>query len=342
MAKILITGGAGFIGSALVRDLASRGNDLTVIDKLSYSGDLARLQDFMTKIRFHQIDLADAAAVDPLLQSERPQVIVHLAAETHVDRSILHPGPFVLSNVLGTANLLQAAVRANVTRFVQISTDEVYGSLLAKSTRGFEEADPLLPNSPYAASKASADHLVRAFHHTYGLPALIVRPSNNYGPWQHPEKLIPLTVAKALRHERVPLYGTGENRRTWLFVEDGVQAIVRVMESGREGEIYNVGSGEEHDNLEVVHAILDFLNKDRALVRHVADRPAHDYRYVVDTAKIEKEIGWAPRMPFMTGLEQTVRWCVENQDWLFEKLSEVEDYPGHFSLGNIQPVKKAF
>ncbi len=317
----MITGAAGFIGSAFARLAVSKGFTPVCVDKLSYAGDLERLKSAADKIRFHKADIADKGAVGEIIKAEGPQAIVHFAAETHVDRSILDPGIFITANVIGTENLLELALRHGIKKFVHISTDEVYGDLPAGDAK-FLETDCLLPNSPYSASKASADMFARAFRKTYDFPVITVRPSNNYGPWQYPEKLIPLCIEKAMRGESIPLYGKGENIRTWLFVEDCAEAVMRVFEAGRAGETYNIGSSEEKTNRDVISAILKHLGKDEKLVKNVPDRPGHDFRYAVDTAKIEKETGWRARTSFEEGIERTVRWYSDHGDWLFRKAEE--------------------
>ena len=323
--KVLITGAAGFIGSAFTRLAVSKGLLPVCVDKLSYAGDLERLKSVADRIGFHKVDIADREAAGRIIASERPQAIVHFAAETHVDRSIIDPASFITANVIGTENLLELALHYGVERFVHVSTDEVYGDLQAGAA-GFRETDCLAPNSPYSASKASADMFVRAFRKTFGFPVVTVRPSNNYGPWQYPEKLVPLCIAKAMRDESIPLYGKGENIRTWLFVEDCAEAIMGVLEAGMPGEIYNIGSAEEKMNRDVIGAILKYLGKGEELVKSVPDRPGHDFRYAVDTAKIEKELGWRSKVRFDEGIEKTVRWYTEHGDWLFRKAGEARAF----------------
>ncbi|MDA8085276.1 MAG: GDP-mannose 4,6-dehydratase [Nitrospiraceae bacterium] len=270
--KIMITGAAGFIGSAFARLAVSNGIVPVCVDKLSYAGDMERLKSAAEKMHFHRADVADKEAMEHIIKSEGPQAIVHFAAETHVDRSILEPASFITANVFGTENLLELALKHGIRKFIHISTDEVYGDLRAGESK-FKETDCLLPNSPYSASKASADMFVRAFRKTFGFPVITIRPSNNYGPWQYPEKLIPLTIAKAMRDESIPLYGKGENIRTWLYVEDCAEAVMRVLDAGRDGETYNIGSAEEKMNRDVIGAILRHLGKGGELVKSVPDRP---------------------------------------------------------------------
>jgi dTDP-glucose 4,6-dehydratase len=324
--KLMITGAAGFIGSAFVRRLEGEASRVVVADALTYAGDRARLDDREGKIDFRLIDIADCAALSALFSEVCPDAIVHFAAETHVDRSILYPERFITSNVVGTTNLLSLARAHGVQRFVHISTDEVYGDLRAGESARFTEASPVLPNSPYSASKASADMFVRSYQKTYGLPVVTVRPSNNYGPWQYPEKLIPLTVAKIMLGEKIPVYGRGENIRTWLYVEDCADAILAVLKKGQVGEIYNIGSDEEAKNIDVVRRILSLMGAGEELIEYVADRPGHDFRYAVDSSKLRAEVGWRPSVDFETGMERTVLWYKEHREWLLDKKSRVDDF----------------
>jgi dTDP-glucose 4,6-dehydratase len=322
--NLLVTGGAGFIGSAFVRLAAESGLRPPVVDKLTYAGDLQRLLEVSQGMRIFQTDIADEEALEEVFTKVRPSAVVHFAAETHVDRSILSPREFVVSNVVGTTNLLSLSLKHGIERFVHISTDEVYGELPADKAVTFKETDPLLPNSPYSASKAAADMFARAYSKTFGLPCVTVRPSNNFGPYQYPEKLIPLTIARILNGEKIPVYGKGENIRTWLFVEDCVAGILRVLQDGRPGEIYNIGSREERQNIEIVKSLLDLLGGGEDLIEFVPDRPGHDYRYAVDTSKIERELGWSPAHSLKDGLSKTVQWYCDNRDWLFGKKAETE------------------
>jgi dTDP-glucose 4,6-dehydratase len=324
--KLIVTGGAGFIGSAFVRLAANRELDVAIVDKLNYAGDLQRLKEVFGKIRFYNVDITDERNLEEVFIKERPELIIHFAAETHVDRSIINPKDFVFSNVLGTANLLELSLKYEVQRFIHISTDEVYGEISPNKNIKFRETDLLLPNSPYSASKASADAFVRAFYGTYGLPVVIIRPSNNYGPWQYPEKLISLTIAKVLLNEKMPIYGRGENIRTWLFVEDCVEAVLSVIEKGKVGEIYNVGSEEERKNTDVVKRVLQIMGGDEDLIEFVADRPGHDFRYALDTTKIKNQTGWEPKVSFEEGLEGTIKWYMENKEWVLKKKSQVEEF----------------
>ncbi|WP_084667084.1 dTDP-glucose 4,6-dehydratase [Thermanaeromonas toyohensis] len=318
--KLLVTGGAGFIGSTFVRMAVARGYGVVVLDKLTYAGDTERLQG--TGVPFYRGDVKNRELVEAVLEHERVDAIVHFAAETHVDRSILDAFPFVETNVGGTQVLLDAARTRGIGKFVYVSTDEVYGELGRDGM--FTEESPMRPNSPYAASKAAADMLALAYHRTYGVPVCVVRPCNNYGPWQYPEKLIPVVIYKALAGQPVPVYGKGENVREWLYVEDCCTGILAVLEKGRPGTAYNLGSGEERTNLEVVRSILGLLGKDSGLIKFVKDRPGHDFRYRVDFSRAVRELGFRPRVAFPCGLELTVRWYLENRKWLFEKARQLE------------------
>ena len=332
--KVLVTGGAGFIGSAVCRLLVGElGMTVLNVDKLTYAANLASLKPIENDpaYAFHRANIADRAAIAALLGSFAPDAILHLAAETHVDRSIDGPGEFVKTNVEGTYVLLEAALeywralpaaRARGFRFHHVSTDEVFGSLGPEGK--FNEESRYQPNSPYAASKAAADHLVRAWHETFGLPAVISNSSNNYGPYHFPEKLIPLAILKALAGEPVPVYGKGDNVRDWLYVEDHARALHAVLTSGRAGEGYNIGGEGERTNLAVVTAICDLLDElvpgsphrpHAHLISFVADRPGHDRRYAMDTTKIRRDLGWQPRESFETGLRKTVRWYLDNRWW---------------------------
>ena len=332
--KVLVTGGAGFIGSAVVRHIV-RDTDWSVanVDKLTYAGNLESLAGTRTsnRHRHFKVDICDRAALDAVFQEVRPDAVLHLAAESHVDRSIDGAAPFIETNIAGTYTLLEAtlahwrsldeAARTRF-RFQHISTDEVFGSLGA--TGQFTETTPYQPNSPYSASKAASDHLVRAWHHTYGLPTLATNCSNNYGPYHFPEKLIPLVILRALGGESLPVYGKGENVRDWLHVEDHAEALTLVLRRGRPGETYNVGGDSERTNIEVVRAICTLLDEmlpgspnrpHEKLIKFVADRPGHDARYAIDASKIKTELGWRPRHNFDSGLSDTVRWFLDNRPW---------------------------
>jgi dTDP-glucose 4,6-dehydratase len=322
--KLLVTGGAGFIGSEFVRQAVRKGYQVAVVDALTYAGDLERLKEVEAKISFYQVDIKDYACLEEVFKQERPDAVVHFAAESHVDRSILEPRAFLQTNIEGTFNILELGKAFKVKRFVNVSTDEVYGEL--GDAGKFTEDSPLKPNSPYSVSKASQDMLGRAYFRTYGLPVITVRPSNNYGPWQYPEKLIPVVIAKALKDEPIPIYGTGQNVREWLYVSDCAEAILMVLERGIPGEVYNIASGIEKKNIEVVKAILKLLGKPKSLIEFVKDRPGHDYRYAMDASKINRELGWKAKTDFETGLALTVRWYLEHRDWLEKKVAELKDF----------------
>jgi dTDP-glucose 4,6-dehydratase len=333
---ILVTGGAGFIGSNFVLDwLAQRDEPVVNFDKLTYAGNLNNLSQVRQKPRhvFVHGDICDKQHVASLLSTHRPRAIVHFAAESHVDRSIHGPGEFITTNVNGTFSLLEAA-RAywsglNDTgraefRFLHVSTDEVYGSLGPKDPP-FSETTPYAPNSPYSASKAASDHLVRAYHHTYGLPVLTTNCSNNYGPYHFPEKLIPLMITNALAGKPLPIYGDGKNVRDWLYVADHCAAIRCVLADGKPGETYNIGGWNEKTNLEVVHTLCDILDElapksgsYRDQIAYVKDRPGHDRRYAIDAQKVERELGWKPAETFDSGIRKTVQWYLEHQEWVRE------------------------
>ncbi len=322
--KLIITGGAGFIGSEFTRQAVYRNFEVAVIDKLTYAGDLKRLEDVMDKITFYKCDITNKEFLNFIFKKEKPNVVIHFAAESHVDRSILDPSIFIKTNVEGTNTLLEVSKEHQIELFINIATDEVYGELGKEGQ--FYEHTALNPNSPYSVSKASSDMLGRAFYRTYNVPVITLRPSNNYGPWQYPEKLIPVVILKALKNESIPVYGSGENIREWLFVEDCVEAVLMVIQKGKAGEIYNIGSGYERKNIDAVRAILDILNKPHSLIGFVKDRPGHDFRYSLNTDKIKNELGWFAKTPFEEGLEKTVRWYLENISWVEEKLKFLQDY----------------
>jgi len=314
---VLVTGGAGFIGGNLVRFLRRERPDWTVVnlDRLTYAGNaesLADLRDDPKHVFVHG-DIADPDLVAGLIREHHVDAILNLAAESHVDRSILRPAVFVETNVGGTQVLLDAAREGGVKRFVQVSTDEVYGSLGASGR--FTESSPLRPSSPYSASKAAADLLALASAHTFGMDVVITRCSNNYGPYQFPEKLIPLMIANALENRKLPVYGDGMQVRDWIHVEDHCRALLLALEAGRAGEVYNIGSDNEWPNLQIVSRLLDILKKPRDLIEHVKDRPGHDRRYAIDASKAHRDLGWAPKIPFADGLKSTVDWYVQNRGW---------------------------
>jgi len=314
--QLFITGGAGFIGSNFIRHTLEAHPHYRIVsfDKLTYAGNLSNLRDVESHpgYSFVRGDICDRAAVDEAIRGA--DAVINFAAESHVDRSIEHAADFIMTNVVGTQVLLDAARAAFVSRFVQISTDEVMGS--CREGEHFVETSPLRPNSPYAASKAAAEHFVRAAHITFGLDIVTTRASNNYGPYQFPEKLIPLMIANAIEGRDLPVYGDGLNVRDWLYVEDCCRAIDAVLHRGQSGEVYNIGSRAERTNLEVVRALLDLLGKPHSLIRYVADRPGHDRRYATDPAKIEKELGWSAQESFESGIEKTVRWYMNNAEWI--------------------------
>ncbi|KAI3593274.1 dTDP-glucose 4,6-dehydratase [Cupriavidus sp. U2] len=341
MSHILVTGGAGFIGANFVLDwLAKPGADGIVnVDKLTYAGNLKTLASLESDSRhvFSQTDICDREALDRLLDQYKPRAVVHFAAESHVDRSIHGPAEFIQTNIVGTFTLLEA-VRAYwgtlddsakaAFRFLHVSTDEVFGSL-GPADPQFSETTPYAPNSPYSASKAASDHLVRAYHHTYGLPVVTTNCSNNYGPYHFPEKLIPLMITNALAGKALPVYGDGQNVRDWLYVRDHCSAIREVLARGRLGETYNVGGWNEKTNLDVVHTLCDLLDdlKPKATgsyrdqISFVKDRPGHDRRYAIDARKLERELGWKPAETFETGLRKTVQWYLDNQAWVQDVVS---------------------
>jgi dTDP-glucose 4,6-dehydratase len=317
--KILVTGGAGFIGSNFIRLLLgpeNRGKYQVVnLDKLTYAGNMENLSDLSSteNYRFVRGDIGDEKLVTGLVK-EGVEAIVNLAAESHVDRSLYEPDLFLRTNILGVQVLLEAARKCKLERFLQVSTDEVYGSLLPGDP-SFREDFRLAPNSPYAASKAGADLLVRSYFKTYGFPALVTRCSNNYGPYQFPEKLIPLMITNALEGKSLPVYGDGLNIRDWIHVEDHCRAILLILERGRGGEIYNIGGDGERTNLEIIEEILRILEKPKSLMRTVADRPGHDRRYGIDFSKLKGDLGWSPSVPLPRGLSQTVGWYLDHEEW---------------------------
>jgi dTDP-glucose 4,6-dehydratase len=315
--KVLITGGAGFIGSNLVRLVLSErpGWGVVVLDKLTYAGNAENLAglDGDTRYRFVRGDICDGDLVGKVLRENGIEVVMHLAAESHVDRSILAPAAFIDTNVRGTQVLLDAARGAGIKRFLQVSTDEVYGSL--GPTGLFSEESPIAPSSPYSASKASGDLLALAYGHTFGLPVVITRCSNNYGPYQFPEKLIPLMVANALRDQPLPVYGDGKNVRDWIHVEDHCRGLLAALEGGRPGQVYNFGASSERRNIDIVHLVLELLGKPASLIQYVKDRPGHDRRYAIDAGKASRELGWSPRHRFEEALALTVAWYEQHRPW---------------------------
>lgn len=318
MNTLLVTGGCGFIGSNFIRMQLREYSDVSIVnvDKLTYAGNLENLSDIENDSRysFEKGDICDREFMDRVLASHSVDVVINFAAESHVDRSILDSGPFIQTNIVGTQVLLDASRKANVTRFLQVSTDEVYGTLGAEGY--FTEDTPLAPNSPYSASKTAADLLVRAYFHTYGFPAITTRCSNNYGPYQFPEKLIPLFIANALDDQALPVYGKGDNVRDWIHVLDHCRGIDVALRKGEPGEVYNFGGNCELQNLELTLMLLDALGKPRTLIRHVEDRAGHDFRYAIDTTRVEHELGWKPQTDFKTGLRNTIDWYLANTEWV--------------------------
>ena len=327
MSRILVTGGAGFIGSNFIRYMVNKYSEYEIInlDDLTYCGNLENLKDIENKDNYSFVkgNICDKAVVDELV--EKSDYVINFAAESHVDRSISDPEIFIKSNVLGTQVLLNAAKQYGVEKYIQISTDEVYGSL--GKTGYFKETTPLQPNSPYSASKASGDLITRSYGETFGLPINITRCSNNYGPFQFPEKLIPLMISNALEDKKLPVYGDGKNVRDWLHVYDHCQAIDLVLHDGKLGEVYNIGGNNEKQNIEIVKLILIQLDKDESLIEFVTDRLGHDRRYAIDSNKIQNDLGWSPKYSFDVGIEQTIQWYLDNQNWTNQiKSGEYKEY----------------
>lgn len=331
--KILVTGGAGFIGSALIRKAIAQGHTIINVDCLTYAANLQSLSAISESSRytFEKVDIRDSEATNTVILKHKPEAIMHLAAESHVDRSIDGPGDFMQTNIIGTFNLLQAArgyfvglehAAQERFRFHHISTDEVYGDLTVADP-AFTEQTPYDPSSPYSASKAASDHLVRAWARTYGLPTLITNCSNNYGPYQFPEKLIPVVILNTLHGNPIPVYGKGENIRDWLYVDDHADALLAVLEKGKVDETYNIGGNNERTNIDLVHTICGLLNKIAPsqgeayddLIEFVTDRPGHDHRYAINAGRIKKDLGWEPSIDWDEGFEQTIRWYLDNEDW---------------------------
>jgi dTDP-glucose 4,6-dehydratase len=332
---ILVTGGAGFIGANLVAYLFSCGHSVTIVDKLTYAGNISSITKFIGKtgFTFHQVDICDAGALRRIFATAQPEAVMHLAAESHVDRSINSPGEFISTNVTGTFQLLQSALSYWRTlegsardkfRFLHVSTDEVFGSLGATDP-AFNESTPYDPHSPYSASKASSDHLVRSWMDTYGLPVMVTNCSNNYGPYQFPEKLIPVVILKCLRGEAIPVYGKGENIRDWLYVDDHSRALLAAVERGRPGRTYCIGGNNERRNIDLVKVLCALLDEFRpradgkthdCAITYVTDRPGHDLRYAIDARRARAELGWAPQEDFQSGFRKTVRWYIDNPAWI--------------------------
>ena len=329
MQRLIVTGGCGFIGSNFIRHRLAVDSQTAIhnIDKLTYAGNLENLQDVESDPRytFHRADIVDRGVIDGLIGDIQPHAVINFAAESHVDRSILDSGPFIQTNIVGTQVLLDACRRHDIPRYVQVSTDEVYGSLGLEGL--FTEDTPLAPNSPYSASKTAADLLVRAYHRTFGFPGIITRCSNNYGPYQFPEKLIPLFISNALADQRLPVYGKGENTRDWIHVLDHCRGISAALERGRVGEVYNFGGRCELQNIELTRKLLELLGKPESLIEYVADRPGHDLRYAIDCSKAERELDWRPQVDFDSGLQETIDWYRDHADWVARiKSGEYQQY----------------
>ncbi|MGL4362411.1 MAG: dTDP-glucose 4,6-dehydratase [Cellulosilyticaceae bacterium] len=330
--KVLVTGAAGFIGGNFVHYMLKMHPKYKIIglDLLTYAGNMETLKDVVDNPNFifYKADIADSIEIDRIFDLERPDIVVNFAAESHVDRSITNPGLFLRTNIIGTQVLMDASRKYDVRRYHQVSTDEVYGDLpLDRPDLFFTEETPIHTSSPYSASKASADLLVQAYHRTFGLPMTISRCSNNYGPYHFPEKLIPLIISRALADEKLPVYGTGENVRDWLYVEDHCAAIDIIIHNGKNGEVYNVGGHNEKTNLEVVKTILKELEKPEELITYVGDRLGHDMRYAIDPSKMMNELGWEPTIKFEDGIKQTIKWYLDNKEWWENILSgEYQEY----------------
>ena len=324
--KLLVTGGAGFIGANFVDYvLKNRDYEIVVGDKLTYAGDMERLRNWKNDPRlvFYKVDITDRNSLDEIFSKEKINSIIHFAAESHVDRSIHDATPFIDTNIKGTQVLLDLALKHKIEKFIHISTDEVYGELGLEGK--FSEDMPLNPSSPYSASKAAADLLIKSYIRTHQLPAIIIRPSNNYGPWQYPEKFIPVIIYKANKNEKIPVYGQGQNIREWLYVEDCCNGILEIFEKGKIGEVYNLGSGEERKNIEIVKTILQIINKPESLIEFVTDRPGHDFRYSLEAKKVKNDIAWKPSYSFEKGIEKTIQWNIENLNWIERKIEFLKD-----------------
>jgi len=320
--KLLVTGGAGFIGSEFIRQSISLGKKIVLVDKITYAGDLERLKVVKNKFKFYKIDICNKNKLDSVFRKEKPAAVINFAAETHVDKSILESKSFIDANIGGTQVILDLIKKFNISKFLHISTDEVYGDI-AKGK--FLESSSLRPSSPYSASKAAADLLVNSYIRTYNIPATIVRPANNYGPWQYPEKLIPVIIYKALNNAKVPIYAKGLNKREWLHVSDCVKAILLILEKGKTNAVYNVSSGQEKSNIELAKTIINLLGKNNNLIKFIKDRPGHDYRYASKALNLKK-LGWGPKVKFNAGIKSTVSWYLENKSWLNHKVKYLKNY----------------
>lgn len=321
--RIFVTGGAGFIGSEFIRQAVASGYKVFIADALTYAGDLERLKDIKGKISFLKADINDVKKITAAIKRFKPNAIVHFAAETHVDRSILDGRDALRTNVVGTQNLIEVSRACGIEKFIHISTDEVYGDI---ETGHFYETTPLNPSSPYSAAKAAGDLLIKSYMRTYQFPGIIVRPSNNYGPWQYPEKFVPVIIYKALYNLKIPVYGQGINVREWLYVSDCASAVLAVLKRGKIGEIYNVGSGQERTNILVVETLLEIMGKPKSLIEYVKDRPGHDLRYALNFDKIRRELKWEPQMNFQKGMIATVEHYKKNVKWLDKKVSFLKSY----------------
>lgn len=322
--KLLTTGTAGFIGSEFVRQAVAKGYDVVVVDCLTYAGDLDRLSGVKENYKFYKTDISELKQLEQIFETEKPDAVVHWAAESHVDRSIIDSSPFIKTNVNGTHNMLECAKKFGIDKFVNIATDEVYGEL--GESGSFYEDTPLEPNSPYSVSKTSADMMGRAYFRTYKVPVVTARPSNNYGPWQFPEKLVPVIILKSLHNEKVPVYGKGLNIREWLYVTDCAEAVMTLLDKAEPGSIYNIGSGQERTNIVVVKKLLELLGRPEDMIEYVQDRPGHDFRYSLNYDKITNELGWKPKIDFETGMKMTVEWYLENISWAEKKLDYLRSY----------------
>ncbi|MEN2995049.1 MAG: dTDP-glucose 4,6-dehydratase [Thermodesulfovibrio sp.] len=320
--KVLVTGGAGFIGSDFVRIAARKGWKVTVVDKLTYAGDMERLKPIQDRIDFYNVDILDKVELRKIFEKQRPQTVLHFAAETNIDKSVIEPSIFMETNIIGTIYLLELANEFKVEKFINITSYEEYGEI----KEGERDEDcPLNPRSPYAVSKASSDMLGQVYWRALKLPVITVRLCSIYGPWQNPERLIPMTILKALRDEQIPIYGTGDIIREWLYLCDCVRAILLLLEKGKVGEVYNVGSGERFTVIEIVKQILKIMDKPESLIKFVPDRPGHEKRFAINSEKIKNTTGWAPTTKFELGLKATVEWNLSNRTWLFKKLFYYED-----------------
>jgi len=320
--KLLVTGGAGFIGSEFIRQSIPLGYRTVLVDRLTYAGDLERLKIVKNKFKFYKIDICNKNKLDRVFKEEKPDAVINFAAESHVDRSILESKSFIDTNIGGTQIILDLIKKYKISRFLHISTDEVYGDIKKGK---FLESSSLRPSSPYSASKAAADLLVNSYVRTYNIPAIIIRPANNYGPWQYPEKLIPVIIYKAINNEKIPIYAKGLNKREWLYVSDCARAIFLILKKGKTNTIYNISSGQEKSNIEVAKAIIKLLGKNNNLIKFIKDRLGHDFRYASKTLNLKK-LGWKPKVRFDEGIKITVKWYLENKAWFDYKVKYLKNY----------------